>query len=569
MILIKKTCLILLLLGFVSVSHSATLSGIQKGTTTLTAGVSSVTQAITTITLSQSFLVFNIRVNDADPGDYMVGGFVSATNQLTFNRNNAGGSPIVIIEWQVFSFSSGVNVQRGTVTNLAAAGANVTITAVNLSRSFATVNVRKDGAQYGSDDGVTADLTTTTNLFLDREAGGADPQFVYWQVIEWTGSSVQKITATLNNGVDSVSTTLGTSVNKSRTMIVGSHRQSGDLNDDDIASTELLNNTTVIFTRVGTANTLSFVYYVVEFSDNTDVVHGSIRMLSSENLVSTAICSVTAAQSGILPPSCYFRAGSNCRTADDNMGFGWATMVLTNGTLVTAQRANTGSAARFPFQVLEFTASTPTGCGATLPGNSTPRTGGLCSAVLPIELLSFDAFLCQAGVCLKWATASEKNNSEFSVEHSVDGINYVEIAQVSSRALNGNSTSRLYYEAFDKTPVNGINYYRLKQIDFDETFSYSEVISIKYSLHYDRELQVFPNPNDGEFVLNIGPNKFGQVADLILTNSLGNVIYHDILLLQNESDSFKVKLPQTLTKGLFILTLSLDGVKQSSKVILQ
>lgn len=83
MILIKKTCLILLLLGFVSVSHSATLSGIQKGTTTLTAGVSSVTQAITTITLSQSFLVFNIRVNDADPGDYMVGGFVSATNQLT------------------------------------------------------------------------------------------------------------------------------------------------------------------------------------------------------------------------------------------------------------------------------------------------------------------------------------------------------------------------------------------------------------------------------------------------------------------------------------------------------
>lgn len=567
--LIKKVGFIFILFVLISQIHSATLSGIQKGTTTLSAGSNSVAQAITSLTLSQSFLVFNIRIDDADPGDYMVGGYISATNQLIFTRQNAGGSPVAIIEWQVFSFSSGVSVQRGISTGVSAAGINIPITAVNLSQAFATVNVHKDGGQFGVDDGVTADLTSTTNLFLDREAGGADPQFVYWQVIEWTGSSVQKITATINNGVDSVAVTLGIAVNKSKTMIIGTHRQSGDLNDDDLASTELLNTSTAIFTRVGTANILYFLCYVVEFTDNTDVVHGSIRMTSTQNSISTAICSVTAAQSGIIPPSNYFRAGSNCRVADDNMGFGWSTITLTSGTLVTAARANTGSAARFPFQVLEFTASTPTSCGVTEPGNSTPRTIGLCSAVLPIELINFDAKFCSDVVCINWITASEKNNSEFAIERSDDAINFTKINQMPSQALDGNSSKYLYYETMDKNPAKGINYYRLKQIDFDKSYAYSPIVYVDYNLLLEDAITVFPNPSNGEFNINMGNYVFIEPLNLILLNCLGEIVYQDVIFLQKESNSFQLKFSQILSKGFYILTLTGANDSKSSKVIIQ
>lgn len=562
-------CLFILILFNSNQNKCAVLSSIQKGTTVLAANSVSITQAITPVTLSQSFLVFTIRTNSNRPDGFMIGGGISATNQLEFRRDVGAGSPAVIIEWQIFSFSSGVNVQRGVVNNLLDVGSNIALSpTVNLSHSFATANMSKDGGQYGSDDGVTANITATNNLFLDRFTGGANPQFVYWQVIEWTGSFVQKITASLNVGVDSTSVTLGTAINRNKTMVIGGHQLSADVNADDLPTTELLNNNTVIFTRVGTAATFNFLCYVVQFTDNTDVVHGVIRMTTAQNNVSTTICAVTPSVSGIIPPSEYFRAGTNCQSTDDDMGIAWATFNLTNSITVNAQRANTGFAARFPFQVLEFSSSTPVSCTPTEPGNSTPRRSGLCLVALPIELVNFNAINCDNKVCLNWETAQEKNNEVFEIQRSNDAISFETIQQVKSKAINGASYSKLTYEEIDGNILAKETYYRLKQVDFDKSFSYSNIVSIGNFKGRNVKFSIYPNPNNGEFTVNIGGIENNHEVKLVLIDEKARIVYSSIFHVFDISESKFLIVPENkLEPGIYLCKLIIEELEFTIKVI--
>jgi hypothetical protein len=103
-----KYLLTLAILVTVHIGHSATLSNIYKGSTTLASGSGSITQAITSVDLSQSFLIFSVRVKSHKPGDFQIGGYLSADDEITFHRYNTSGAPVVEIEWQVFEFSSGV-----------------------------------------------------------------------------------------------------------------------------------------------------------------------------------------------------------------------------------------------------------------------------------------------------------------------------------------------------------------------------------------------------------------------------------------------------------------------------
>lgn len=91
---------------------------------------------------------------------------------------------------------------------------------------------------------------------------------------------------------------------------------------------------------------------------------------------------------------------------------------------------------------------------------------------------------------IRWSTHSETGNDYFAVERSVDGKKFVEVEKVKGA---GNSSKWLKYEAFDPDPHDGVSYYRLRQVDFDGKFSYSEV----RSLYFDRgttALTLSPNP---------------------------------------------------------------------------
>lgn len=114
-------------------------------------------------------------------------------------------------------------------------------------------------------------------------------------------------------------------------------------------------------------------------------------------------------------------------------------------------------------------------------------------SVLPVQILSFTAVESNASSHLEWITASEQNNKGFAIERSSNGTVFNQIDFVPSQAPTGTSIQRLRYDYYDTRPLQGINYYRLKQIDFDEMAMYSAVAKLVFGS--GSVIVVYPNPS--------------------------------------------------------------------------
>jgi len=135
---------------------------------------------------------------------------------------------------------------------------------------------------------------------------------------------------------------------------------------------------------------------------------------------------------------------------------------------------------------------------------------------LPVELINFTGFENGREVELNWRTSTENNNDYFSIERSTDGQNYTSIGQVLGM---GTSTQQTDYEFIDENPISGsVNYYRLKQVDFNGNYKHSGVIPVSVSLSKDKRL--FPNPATDFVVLNVADFNV-QSASVIVKNLLG------------------------------------------------
>lgn len=123
------------------------------------------------------------------------------------------------------------------------------------------------------------------------------------------------------------------------------------------------------------------------------------------------------------------------------------------------------------------------------------------SITLPIDLLAFTGENRNEYNLLEWITKTEINNDYFTLERSFDGESFVPIATIKGA---GNSSSSLYYSFKDYTAYSGINYYRLKQTDFNGTVHFSEPIALESK--NDNTLQllsVYPNPAESLVHLKI------------------------------------------------------------------
>ena len=112
--------------------------------------------------------------------------------------------------------------------------------------------------------------------------------------------------------------------------------------------------------------------------------------------------------------------------------------------------------------------------------------------VIPVELTSFTAEQSASGILLKWTTASELNNNGFAIERLSSNL-WEEIGFVNG---HGTTTSTKQYSFTDNSPLSGSIFYRLKQLDFDGSFTYSNEIEVNFSsIVSDFVLeQNYPNP---------------------------------------------------------------------------
>ncbi len=136
---------------------------------------------------------------------------------------------------------------------------------------------------------------------------------------------------------------------------------------------------------------------------------------------------------------------------------------------------------------------------------------------LPIELLAFDAELIKnsSNVILQWKTASETNNDYFAIERSQDKDNWNTIATIKGA---GNSTQILNYSFTDEIPLEGDYYYKLKQVDFDGKYTYSEIRIINTENNIEQQIFIYPNPANNKIIIK--GNK-DEISHLEIYNTLG------------------------------------------------
>lgn len=112
------------------------------------------------------------------------------------------------------------------------------------------------------------------------------------------------------------------------------------------------------------------------------------------------------------------------------------------------------------------------------------------NSTLPITGVNLAASLRGSDVNLTWKTISENNSKEFEIERSTDGVNFVKI---STKDAAGSSSSPLEYAAKDPGMTSKIYYYRLRMVDLDGKFSYSNIAVVR-NTGIIKGIKAFPNP---------------------------------------------------------------------------
>ncbi|GEM_PF-1287110 len=189
------------------------------------------------------------------------------------------------------------------------------------------------------------------------------------------------------------------------------------------------------------------------------------------------------------------------------------------------------------------------------------QTGGNgatdCSiVVLPVEFGELSAKVSSGAVELNWNTITETNNDYFVVERKTENDDFQPIGKVDG---NGNSLEEINYRFVDASPMRDeVNYYRIKQVDFDGAISYSNIRALQVKSEL---FKAYPNPTTDVFFVNVGEQKAVKV---FLSDVQGNVVLESQFV--NVADRIQVNC-QALNQGVYILNLEAEGLPVHKQMI--
>lgn len=185
---------------------------------------------------------------------------------------------------------------------------------------------------------------------------------------------------------------------------------------------------------------------------------------------------------------------------------------------------------------------------------------------IPVELTSFTANVNNLGqVVLNWETATEINNQGFEIERRTESSEFRTIGFVDGY---GTTTEPRSYSFIDKNADNGINYYRLKQVDFNGTYEYSNEVEVNVIGHLTFNLdQNYPNPFNPSTNIKYSVPESGNVR-----LSVYNLVGEEVAVLVNgfsQAGFYEVTFDASnLSTGVYLYKLQSANSVQTKKMML-
>lgn len=287
-----------------------------------------------------------------------------------------------------------------------------------------------------------------------------------------------------------------------------------------------------------------------DFNNNIDGIISGKGKMKFRNLTNIGSFAAEAAD-GILSVDGSFDNGSDINIGFDNAVHG---ELEVSDDVSLSGAINVDAVGVIPqgvYTILSSTSGTISGTFDTenIPSNASilynTSEVSLMVGLLPVELTHFSVRVKSKTVELLWQTVSEINSDKFIIEHSQNGIDFRAIGEV---AAAGSSQGEINYDFIHDDPTNGINYYRLRQVDLDDKFEFSDLRVLNF-YNFDGELSVYPNPTHGNVIVK---NQSDKVLKLRIMNLGGKVVY-----VRNEVLPGAISLDlKHLPKGMYTLDFS-------------
>lgn len=170
--------------------------------------------------------------------------------------------------------------------------------------------------------------------------------------------------------------------------------------------------------------------------------------------------------------------------------------------------------------------------------------------ILPIELIDFYAKPYDNYIALNWQTALELNNHYMAVERSSDGRTFAEIGRVGGA---GTVYEMQTYTFADERPMHGINYYRLRQVDYDGTSTYHKVIAVPFGKQRE-SANIYPSLARDRIALTLN-DPLTTDTQLEIQNIKGQIVARQVLKAGEQQWDFAI---QNLEAGQYIVRFRLS-----------
>lgn len=283
---------------------------------------------------------------------------------------------------------------------------------------------------------------------------------------------------------------------------------------------------------------------------------------SGGNCTYNAVFSATVGQNSVKLISFNLPAGSS--PASVCYGSPLSGTTLTQVACSGGSYSNIGSSGTFSGPSISVTMPCTASATDLTASNNTNGTGD-CSGTTavtttganPVKLSYFKGYSENNQIHLQWQTEAETNSSYFMVQRSTDAKEFSDLEMIKA---TGESTQKVIYDYIDKSPSQGINYYRLRQVDNDGSFTFSKIIDIKQN--GASELMVFPNPSVGNLTLK-------GLSDVVSYEAYAINGKKVEVKLEKSGADYQVVFTENQAKGVYLLKLKTIEKSYNYRLVLE